>query len=1318
MAYTLQLGKLFNTTTNEYVSGYYYDLAPEVIDQIYCHKWIYYDNGSPIIVKNYACLNLNNSGYTWYYFNSGNLNLLNNGVYRNTFLQDNLFYCLSGGSGNFLSGIYCNLTVQDNKFYYYENGNRICSINGYYYNLLNDNKCYYFNDGFFSNVDGIKCINNNYYCFIDGVNRGEISDEYKYCCIFLNQKIVIQNNLDKFRYETGYLYLSCDSLYTPPNCICLNSNYELSNTSVQIMLNTDSFHPENIYCVYKKPFLYGQYLDFCVFKKITNGNFYGPAYMPDNFTTNIVECNDHSEITDGYEYLTPDMATSQAILVDFSGTVLYPYNTCDYKEFAKSGFYHFDENGKYFPYSGIFKLKITLKSIINKIIPDVENRVDQILNSCSVTCVQTAYYPHVVDDYNSIYESFYCEQNYCRESKLVLTPIITSIPFLDRVNNSEFCNCFFGFLVFNKNRCMWEICEHLPTTKWKEFLIQSPCYQEFASKFNNINFEFNLPRECYSSFSNIYVCDKCFVTIPAKFPTASQYMSLSGDPELSNFCNFGVERMVLLDTGIYAIYPDCSYLIGDECTSENNKIFYSGGILNKNKTGILLRKCNTVFNDGNSIELINKNYNEHKREFDKIRGFKNSILEFNPNYNGKTNYCCINNSYTGKLNSTYPISVHKLPIYKEINPICFKDLLLKGNEFVFPEDRIMDIENIPEKYTPFYDCRVYFRNNISVDFLTDDCVSYLNQDFQKFDQDPFNMKPFLRCSHVEVTGSELLNYKNTYGLPFIYGMDYELSLFDKNFKKPINSKHKYDISFCCQYNPYDTNASAIYWTFDTQENGYCCTGSFLGYAYEYSCCCVTHPTAHAVDCAVIQYFHIQDEIENIYFTNFYKKAADLKCLNLYLYSLRNEQAFDCEILLCIDNEFISGYDSLGRPFQLVSNGYETYGKDEPNFYSLYQENCICNRKTLYVNDIHKHTPCPEIIYIDKYFNFEYKKYPVKSFSYISDCTEIELCNCVEIFNKEKNNFKYQYVRADLDWNVDTDSMYILQSKYDCKIDDVYLLNNLYTKSVNIFLCKNYIDLCKPEFNSSVTGIGNFNIHYNEYYYKILYDNMNCNICLNIDYLKKYLNDKYYYYGTGILYLDYYYTARSIIDCNNSQLAYNTYDLNTSYSLYKINSICENYINEYLISAFEYDPFRYCNLDCNTLISSSDKFLDINNSGFYRKKSKDIYIPIIKCLEYRVSTEYDILKIQWYNYEDSQYYRFYIESPATSYRLFSFEVKRSDILYDINSNLFMYDYKIDKENRQVGTYTVNLASSSESYDVCGDYMNFRNYTSRSINVLNY
>lgn len=177
--------------------------------------------------------------------------------------------------------------------------------------------------------------------------------------------------------------------------------------------------------------------------------------------------------------------------------------------------------------------------------------------------------------------------------------------------------------------------------------------------------------------------------------------------------------------------------------------------------------------------------------------------------------------------------------------------------------------------------------------------------------------------------------------------------------------------------------------------------------------------------------------------------------------------------------------------------------------------------------------------------------------------------------------------------------------------------------------------------------------------------------------------------------------------------------NLNQPIYKILSINESYINEYNISAVQYDPKKFELIEENNLIddlNSTFNFISAYNSKQKIQNEEDlIKAPIFKNLNIlQDSNNKYYLNIKWTPSKQKNLegfiYKIYINPPSSFGFLKGYEIKGKNNYNDI-LNEYELNINLDDFGNQIGTYEISIISFSEKGTPSSQ-------VKKSINFLNF
>jgi hypothetical protein len=175
-------------------------------------------------------------------------------------------------------------------------------------------------------------------------------------------------------------------------------------------------------------------------------------------------------------------------------------------------------------------------------------------------------------------------------------------------------------------------------------------------------------------------------------------------------------------------------------------------------------------------------------------------------------------------------------------------------------------------------------------------------------------------------------------------------------------------------------------------------------------------------------------------------------------------------------------------------------------------------------------------------------------------------------------------------------------------------------------------------------------------------------------------------------------------------------LNSESKTFKIMSITENYVNEYNISATEFNSNRFKEIEENSSVDDLRSTFNasfMHNSATQTNSAFKLNAPIILSLERVVGNNINYLEIKWRGVQGAEKYRVFVKTPSDL--TFDFEGIVSASSIDPTLNLFVYRWPLPTVT-EVGTYAVSLEAFSES--TFNSMYKFSPKSSQSITVLSY
>jgi hypothetical protein len=176
------------------------------------------------------------------------------------------------------------------------------------------------------------------------------------------------------------------------------------------------------------------------------------------------------------------------------------------------------------------------------------------------------------------------------------------------------------------------------------------------------------------------------------------------------------------------------------------------------------------------------------------------------------------------------------------------------------------------------------------------------------------------------------------------------------------------------------------------------------------------------------------------------------------------------------------------------------------------------------------------------------------------------------------------------------------------------------------------------------------------------------------------------------------------------------------SFFKINSINENYINEYNILATQYSEDKYQEIEQFQI--PREKVETTFNALYYYDRStrtidleKSLNSPIINNIYKYISQDNRIgLIIDWemsHDLIETVTYKIYIQTPSK--QTANIELTANYSNYNPTLGMFRYTWNGNSLlNNEFGTYTVHIMASIKD----GDLNKFSNKNSKSVTILDY
>lgn len=189
-------------------------------------------------------------------------------------------------------------------------------------------------------------------------------------------------------------------------------------------------------------------------------------------------------------------------------------------------------------------------------------------------------------------------------------------------------------------------------------------------------------------------------------------------------------------------------------------------------------------------------------------------------------------------------------------------------------------------------------------------------------------------------------------------------------------------------------------------------------------------------------------------------------------------------------------------------------------------------------------------------------------------------------------------------------------------------------------------------------------------------------------------------------------SKTITNCDvNENSVYYLSLASSSDAVFKVASITENYINEYLITATEYDICKYNYIENTNTNYSCDLKLSDNGYCFNTCKSNSLDAPFISSLLYKESSiKNNFFEIQWTPVNCADGYLIYLEKPSNYLFYICKDIEALNNYY-LRDNSYILN--IDITSKQVGTYNFSISAySKQNNSIC----KLSNQTKRSINVI--
>jgi hypothetical protein len=181
-------------------------------------------------------------------------------------------------------------------------------------------------------------------------------------------------------------------------------------------------------------------------------------------------------------------------------------------------------------------------------------------------------------------------------------------------------------------------------------------------------------------------------------------------------------------------------------------------------------------------------------------------------------------------------------------------------------------------------------------------------------------------------------------------------------------------------------------------------------------------------------------------------------------------------------------------------------------------------------------------------------------------------------------------------------------------------------------------------------------------------------------------------------------------------------LNKKNKIFKINSISENYINEYNIVAAEYDGNKFKEIEEGAYIDNLENtfnFLNAYNASSQAIKANYLTTPIIIDLSLIQFNGSSYLSLQWNAVLNAKTYTVYVKTPSKQTQNFIATISADSI--DRNTNKYIYNYQLPAIYEQ-GSYTLGVQASAPFVDaapsVVGSLYSFSPEATRSITLITY
>ena len=174
--------------------------------------------------------------------------------------------------------------------------------------------------------------------------------------------------------------------------------------------------------------------------------------------------------------------------------------------------------------------------------------------------------------------------------------------------------------------------------------------------------------------------------------------------------------------------------------------------------------------------------------------------------------------------------------------------------------------------------------------------------------------------------------------------------------------------------------------------------------------------------------------------------------------------------------------------------------------------------------------------------------------------------------------------------------------------------------------------------------------------------------------------------------------------------------NNKSKIYKINSISENYINEYNLIASEYNLDKFKEIEDNYQVDdlkTTFNFLNAYTQSIDSKTSREIQAPVIKSLKYISNIKG--IEIKWNSVVNANMYDIFIQTPSKQTNNF---IATASYEQDFNKeNNYFEKVWFLPENFEIGTYTISIQAYS-TFNNTNSINLVSPTSSRSINIMTY